>query len=113
MLQKILVVCLTIAAISATPTAAVAGMGQIIPFTGSEVSLSFSYDVDLAGSHFELRDSANRELPCSNAKQDATEGEIVVPTNARLDPGSYTLTWKALIPNGGWDEGSLAFEVAE
>lgn len=112
MLHRALVICIAIAATSATPTAAHAGMNQVVPFTGSEVSLSFSYDVILSGSQFHLRDSNDREVVCAGAQKGTGEGEVIVVTRDRLEPGSYTLTWQTAFADGSSDEGSLSFDIA-
>ncbi len=111
MLHRAFVICLGFAASSTMPIAARAGMNHVVPFTGSEVSLSFSYNVKLSGSHFDLRDSEGREVVCAGVRQGDEEGEVIIVTHDRLEPGSYTLTWQVSLTRSS-DKGSLSFEIS-
>jgi methionine-rich copper-binding protein CopC len=109
-LQRI-TIWLIAAGLFAMPHAALAGIGPISPIVGSDVSLSFSYRIDLSRSRFELRDERNRLVACAGAKRGSGEGEVIVSTRDRLKPGNYTLKWSTPTLDGDKEQGSVSFEV--
>lgn len=102
-----------IAGVSLVPHAAFAGVAQILPVTGSDVSLSFSYQIGLSRSVFELRDERNHLVACAGAKEGPAQGEVIVSTRDRLRPGNYTLRWSTPTTDGDTEEGFVSIEVGQ
>ncbi|KQV73356.1 copper resistance protein CopC [Rhizobium sp. Root1220] len=117
MFYRNLLACLVVASCMAAPTASYARLNPqataVEPEAraAADLTLTFSYEVDLARSHFELVDETSSRVPLDNAQLSGNGTDVVVPINALLKPGSYTMKWRALSKDGLTDEGSYTFRV--
>lgn len=117
MYTKTILACVVVAACFAVPTAGYASLEAAIPPVeaiarpAADLTLSFSYKVDLERSRFEILDHNSQRVPFSELQVYNGGTNVVVPIDARLPPGKYKLRWTAFSEDGRAETGTYLFNI--
>lgn len=108
-----------VAMLAPTPAMAHAKLKRSDPAAGARLTsapeairLWFTEQPDLRFTFASLKDGAGKTILLGNGAQEATDRmEVAFTVLSRLDPGSYTLSWRTAASDGHPSHGTLSFEV--
>jgi copper resistance protein C len=99
----------TVARASLEPTI---GTAEDEPQTDSaNLVLMFPESVDLGSSTIEVMDSRRRRIPIDLPELDKNGKDVVIQLRGPLEPGVYTIKWRALSIYGHTIQGVYNFNV--
>jgi len=122
-LQRVIIITMASAALSlsgvvvafahahlvrATPTE-----GGTVKSAPSEVTLKFNEKLESAFSSAVVRDSAGKQVDKADAHVDKADRTVVRVSLPPLDPGVYTVEWKAMSSDTHKINGNFNFRVGE
>lgn len=105
----VLGLCLPISARASLPPAIPYERLAIAP--AADLTLTFSFQVDVARSRFEVFDDNRRRVPFSGMEVTDDGLNVLLPITTRLPPGNYTMKWHAFSRDGQFERGSYTFTV--
>ena len=77
----------------------------------NEIKLSFSERLEPAYSTVRVVDASGAEVDRQDAHVDPLDPLVLRASLKRLDPGAYTVTWRALSLDPHMSEGHFSFQV--
>lgn len=119
MTTKIRAICWVVA-LSLIPTGSNASLESRLPLydkasspASANLVLTFPTDVDLSGTKVELLDSHMHAIPTERLEFSGSRSDVSVPLRVPLNPGAYTVNWRARAVDGRESHGSYSFDVSK
>ncbi len=86
--------------------------GSVVATAPKAIRIQFNEAVELAFTGIELKNDKGQAQPVGAAALNPKDkAQLIVPVNAELAPGKYTVSWHAVGDDTHRTEGSFAFEV--
>ena len=80
--------------------------------TLEEVRLFFTEAPQIAATSIRIADGMNELVPSTEAAADGEDPvQVFIRTEAALEPGSYTVYWRAMAQDGHTENGDFGFQV--
>jgi methionine-rich copper-binding protein CopC len=87
--------------------------GSAVKSTPNEVTLKFNEKLEPVFSSAVIRDSAGKQVDKSDAHVDKVDRTVVRVSVPPLDPGVYTVEWRAMSSDSHKINGNFKFRVGE
>jgi methionine-rich copper-binding protein CopC len=87
------------------------GVGSTVTAAPTEVKIAFTDDVNAKESSIQVTNGAGKEVDKQDLHLEEGRTDTLVVSLKPLPPGTYTVSWHAMCPDGHKTEGSFEFTV--